>query len=96
MENSNNSAGGPTNEAVAGETTETPSEQPARQTGFCHVCNHQVSIIPESFTCAECNGGFIELIETPPAQSEQQRRTLTTSFLNDGVIYSFFFLQLFH
>lgn len=90
MDNSNNNAGVPTNEGVTSETTENSSEQQQTtgQIGFCHVCDRQVSIVSESFTCAECNGGFIELIENPPAQQEPQRRTLTSSFLNDGSLSS--------
>lgn len=92
MSDTNDSAGVPTNatnEAVVGETSESSSEQQATgQMGFCHVCNRQVSILPESFTCAECNGGFIELVENPPSQSGQARQTFTTSFLDDGNISS--------
>ena len=40
--------------------------------GYCHVCDKQVPINSNSFTCSECNGGFIELFENdnrPPASS---------------------------
>lgn len=31
--------------------------------GYCHVCDRQVEIDRDSFTCKECNGGFIELFD---------------------------------
>lgn len=86
MADSNDSAGVPTNEPDSGEATESPSEQ--QQIGFCHVCDRQVVIQPENFTCSLCNGGFIELVENQPSQSESTRQNFTNSFLNDGNISS--------
>ncbi len=44
--------------------------------GYCHVCDRQVPINQEEFTCSVCNGGFIELFENPaqPAAQQQQQR----------------------
>jgi len=49
--------------------------------GYCHVCDKQVPINSNSFTCSECNGGFIELFENDnrplsslPTQQQQQQQ----------------------
>lgn len=31
--------------------------------GYCHVCNKQNRINTETFTCVQCNCGFIELFD---------------------------------
>ncbi|RNA38565.1 hypothetical protein BpHYR1_039531 [Brachionus plicatilis] len=31
--------------------------------GYCHQCDRQVEIDRQSFTCTQCQGGFIELFE---------------------------------
>lgn len=33
-------------------------------TGYCHQCDRQVEINRDSFSCQECNGGFIELFDS--------------------------------
>ena len=31
--------------------------------GYCHVCDKQVEIDEDHFSCSECHGGFVELFE---------------------------------
>lgn len=50
----------------------TPAVTTEPQIGFCHVCDRQVPLNQEEFTCSVCNGGFIELFETPPAAPAAQ------------------------
>lgn len=43
--------------------------------GFCHVCDRQVEIELDSFTCSLCHGGFIELFEGDSANQRNQDST---------------------
>jgi hypothetical protein len=44
---------------------------PINNIGFCHTCNRQVEIDMDSFTCKNCNNGFIELFELNDENSNQ-------------------------
>lgn len=61
--------------------------------GYCHNCDRQVEIDRESFTCKQCNGGFIELFDVESRPSQQDRVRTETFNLNDGVCIPF--LKLF-
>lgn len=66
-----------------------PSNQ--QTLGYCHACDRQVPIDNESFTCSVCNGGFIELLESPaPAATDQaqNQRIFTTQLPTDGSLMS--------
>lgn len=61
--------------------------------GYCHICDKQVIIDTDSFTCSECHGGFIELFENDSqrqqanTQNESQRaRADPMRLLNETVI----------
>lgn len=75
--NTNDEAASPT--AAGG----TANEASTSQAGYCHICDRQVTIDPDSFTCTVCNGGFIELFEAPPAEPEPQIPNIHR-ILNDG------------
>lgn len=60
---------------IADEDYEGVDAAAAIMTGYCHVCDKQVTINADSFTCRECQGGFIELFEN----EESQRRPLQQS-----------------
>jgi hypothetical protein len=45
--------------------------------GYCHVCDRQVNIDRESFTCNVCHGGFIELFDMDSAQSSSNQSSST-------------------
>jgi hypothetical protein len=70
------------------------SNNPNDQIGYCHVCDRQVTIDRESFTCSACHGGFIELFEMDSSQSSNQssstnptRVRLDSMRLNQTVSY---------
>ena len=44
-------------------------ESDSNPIGYCHTCDRQVEIDKVNFVCTHCNGGFIELFEIPPANS---------------------------
>lgn len=75
----NNNNNFPTNEESNADEDSQPaaSEEQApvdsnQNIGYCHVCDRQVQINQDTFTCGVCNGGFIELFETPPQPQPQQ------------------------
>jgi len=51
----------------------------ATSLGYCHVCNRQIRINLESFTCTQCNGGFIELFDINESNNNDN-----LSLLNDS------------
>lgn len=73
-------------------TTTTSASATNTDIGYCHVCDRQVPINREAFTCGVCNGGFIELFETPPQPAPQeqqpQQQMFTTRLPADGNLMS--------
>jgi hypothetical protein len=57
--------------------------------GYCHVCDKQVPIDMDSFTCSECHGGFIELFENEaPRQAGQQQQRQQANTQQDAPLRS--------
>jgi E3 ubiquitin-protein ligase RNF115/126 len=65
-------------------STPTTGATNQNQIGYCHVCDRQIQIDQDSFTCSVCNGGFIELLETPQPIPQTRRTVTTHRFMNDG------------
>jgi hypothetical protein len=76
----------PTSEA----TTTATASATNTDIGYCHVCDRQVPINQEAFTCGVCDGGFIELFETPPQATpqEQHQQMFTTRLPADANLMS--------
>ncbi len=53
-----------------------PSSTPSIHTalGYCHVCNKQNRINTETYTCVQCNCGFIELFDINESDRSNPRR----------------------
>lgn len=41
--------------------------------GYCHQCDRQVPLNPETFTCNVCSSGFVEILDETPIQAAPQR-----------------------
>lgn len=66
--------------------------------GYCHVCNKQNRINIESFTCIQCNGGFIELFDLDEPRRPQQNETLIDDSsqrneMRDNIANGFIFIN---
>jgi hypothetical protein len=40
--------------------------------GYCHQCDRQVPLNPETFTCNVCSSGFVEILDETPIQAAAQ------------------------
>jgi len=54
--------------------------------GYCHVCNRQIRINLESFTCTQCNGGFIELFDINETNNNDSLPLLDSELLTNNLI----------
>lgn len=53
----------PTGTSTLNMSTSTTSTTTRSALGYCHVCNKQNRINLDSYTCVQCNGGFIEIFD---------------------------------
>jgi hypothetical protein len=69
-------------ESSSDQVTATPG---SASIGYCHVCDRQVNIDQDSFTCSVCHGGFIELFDMERAAAAQDEAASSASTSPNGV-----------
>jgi hypothetical protein len=69
-----------------GSSSSSSSTNSITSLGYCHVCNRQIRINLESFTCTQCNGGFIELFDINETNNNDSLPLLDSELLTNNII----------
>jgi hypothetical protein len=77
---------GITSSSSSGSRNSSSTNNSITSLGYCHVCNRQIRINLESFTCTQCNGGFIELFDINETNNNDSLPLLDSELLTNNLI----------